>query len=97
MVTMTKKALNKIKATAFDEFRQGFSEEEFRSLFAGGKITVTAWRIIEGQQSKIVITQYDTQVNESTLQQNGFTTAAAAEKLFVANKRTKTLEFLGRV
>lgn len=97
MVTMTKKALNKIKATAFEEFRRGFSEEEFRSLFAGGKITVTAWRIAEGQQSKIIITQYDTQVNESTLQQNGFTTAAAAEKLFVANRQTKTLEFVGRV
>ena len=32
---MTKKALNKIKAAAFTEFKQGFSEEEFRNLFAG--------------------------------------------------------------
>ena len=28
---MTKKALNKIKAAAFTEFKQGFSEEEFRN------------------------------------------------------------------
>ena len=29
MAEMTKKALNKIKAAAFTEFKQGFSEEEF--------------------------------------------------------------------
>lgn len=28
MAEMTKKALNKIKAAAFTEFKQGFSEEE---------------------------------------------------------------------
>ena len=61
MAEMTKKALNKIKAAAFTEFKQGFSEEEFRNLFAGGKNVVTAWRITEGTKSKIVITQYDTQ------------------------------------
>lgn len=41
MAEMTKKALNKIKAAAFTEFKQGFSEEEFRNLFAGGKNVVT--------------------------------------------------------
>lgn len=33
MAEMTKKALNKIKAAAFTEFKQGFSEEEM-SVFA---------------------------------------------------------------
>ena len=55
MAEMTKKVLNKIKAAAFTEFKQGFSEEEFRNLFAGGKNVVTAWRITEGTKSKIVI------------------------------------------
>ncbi len=97
MAEMTKKALNKIKAAAFTEFKQGFSEEEFRNLFAGGQNVVTAWRITEGTKSKIVITQYDTQINTNTLQQDGFTEAATAEKLFYADRQTKTLEFVGRM
>ncbi len=97
MAEMTKKALNKIKAAAFTEFKQGFSEEEFRNLFTGGKNVVTAWRITEGTKSKIVITQYDTQINTNTLQQDGFTEAATAEKLFYADRQTKTLEFVGRM
>lgn len=52
MAEMTKEALNKIKAAAFTEFKQGFSEEEFRNLFAGGKNVVTAWRITEGTECK---------------------------------------------
>ena len=97
MAEMTKKALNKIKAAAFTEFKQGFSEEELRNLFAGGKNVVTAWRITEGTKNKIVITQYDTQINTNTLQQDGFTEAATAEKLFYADRQTKTLEFVGRM
>lgn len=53
MAEMTKKALNKIKAAAFTEFKQGFSEEEFRNLFAGGKNVVTAWRITEGTKARL--------------------------------------------
>lgn len=66
---MTKKELNKIKAAAFEEFKKGFSDEEFRNLFAGGKNIVTAWRITEETKNKIVITQYDTQINKRTLEQ----------------------------
>ena len=53
--------------------------------------------ITEGTKSKIVITQYDTQINTNTLQQDGFTEAATAEKLFYADRQTKTLEFVGRM
>ena len=58
---------------------------------------MTAWRITEGTKSKIVITQYDTQINTNTLQQDGFTEAATAEKLFYADRQTKTLEFVRRM
>lgn len=92
-----KEAREAAMAAAFTEFKQGFSEEEFRNLFAGGKNVVTAWRITEGTKSKIVITQYDTQINTNTLQQDGFTEAAIAEKLFYADRQTKTLEFVGRM
>lgn len=44
-----------------------------------------------------IITQYDTQINTNTLQQDGFTEAATAEKLFYADRQTKTLEFVGRM
>ena len=94
---MTKKELNKIKAAAFEEFKKGFSDEEFRNLFAGGKNIVTAWRITEETKNKIVITQYDTQINKRTLEQDGFTEAATVEKMFYADRQTKTLEFVGRV
>ena len=45
----------------------------------------------------VVITQYDTQINTNTLQQDGFTEVATAEKLFYADRQTKTLEFVGRM
>ena len=34
---MTKKELNKIKAAAFEEFKKGFSDEEFRNLLPEAK------------------------------------------------------------
>lgn len=76
---------------------RGENKTNTGNLFAGGKNVVTAWRITEGTKSKIVITQYDTQINTNTLQQDGFTEAATAEKLFYADRQTKTLEFVGRM
>lgn len=72
------------------------TKSQYNSI-AGGKNVVTAWRITEGTKSKIVITQHDTQINTNTLQQDGFTEAATAEKLFYADRQTKTLEFVGRM
>lgn len=59
--------------------------------------TKSQYNSIRRKSSKIVITQYDTQINTNTLQQDGFTEAATAEKLFYADRQTKTLEFVGRM
>lgn len=65
------------------------------AMAAGAEVLGEEWK--PGTKSKIVITQYDTQINTNTLQQDGFTEAATAEKLFYADRQTKTLEFVGRM
>ena len=92
---MKKKELNQIKAAAFETFKSNYTPEEFRELFAGKNI-ISVWRVTEGIENKIIITQYDTQMNNNTLKNNGFTEEATAEKLFLADRCTKTVEFVGR-
>lgn len=94
---MNKKALNKIKAAAFKEFKAEYTEEEFKALFESGKSILTAWRITEGTHTEIILTQHDTQINWNTLKNNGFTAEAEVEKIFYVDRQTKTLEFVGRV
>lgn len=95
MSNLTKKQLNKIKAVAFEEFKNQYTGEEFKSIFSDVDI-VSGWRIEEGTRSKLFLTQHDTQVNKNTLSEMGFTENAKVEKLFFANRKTKTLEFVGR-
>lgn len=90
MADFTKKQLNRIKAAAFEEFKNQYTKEEFERMFLRKNI-VTAWRITEGTESRLLITQYDTQVNTNTLKELGFTKNAKAEKLFTADRQTKTL------
>lgn len=96
MEDFTKKGLNRIKAAAFEEFKKNYSDEEFKRIFYGKDI-ITAWRITEGTQIKMTLTQYDTQINGNTLGEMGFTGDAKVEKIFCANRQTKTIEFVGRV
>lgn len=96
MTNFTKKELNRIKTAAFEEFKKSYSDEEFRKMFAGKNI-VTAWKISEGEKVKLTITQYDTQINTNTLEEMGFSERATIEKLFLADRQTKCIEFVGRV
>lgn len=90
MADFTKKQLNRIKAAAFEEFKSQYAKEEFECMFAGKNI-VTAWRITEETESRLLITQYDAQVNMNTLRELGFTESAKIERLFFADRQTRTL------
>jgi hypothetical protein len=91
---MTKKELNKIKAAAFEEFKSHYTDEEFCMLFAGVDV-VTVWKVKEGERAAIWVTQYDTQVNKSTLADRGFSEFATVNRLFLANRKTKCIKFIG--
>lgn len=94
MVEFTKKSMNKIKSAAFQEFKRMYTPDEFRDIFCGADI-VSVWRITEGTQSKMLITQHDTQVNGNVLVDMGFSENAEVERLFSANRKTSTVEFVG--
>jgi len=96
VTNFSKKEFNRIKTTAFEEFKKSYSDEEFRKMFTGKNI-VTAWKISEGEKVKLAITQYDTQMNTKTLEEMGFSERATIEKLFLADRQTKCIEFVGRV
>lgn len=83
---MTKKQYNAIRHAAFVEFMK--MNPDF-----GAYETLTAVQITEGQKSEIWLVHYDTQINESTLAEKGFTPDAEIETLFKANKKTKCLNF----
>ena len=83
---MTKKEYNAIRRAAFDEFMK--QNPDF-----GAYETITAVKITEGQRAEIWLVHYDTQINESTLAEKGFTSDAEIETLFKADKKTKCLNF----
>lgn len=83
---MTKKQYNAIRHAAFVEFMK--SNPDF-----GAYETITAVKITEGAKSEIWLVHYDTQINESTLAEKGFTSDAKIETLFKADKKTKCLNF----
>ena len=84
---LTKKQFNAIRHNAFISF-----VSEVRPNF--GKYDIlTAARISEGTKMEIWLIQHSTQINNSTLQEAGFSPDAKVETLFHANKQTKTLDF----
>lgn len=91
---MTKKQLNKIKSDAFKSFKSDYTEEEFNNLFCGTNL-ITVWRVEGDAQRKLIITQYDTQMNMNCLKNYGFTEDAEVEKLFIVDRQRKVLDFVG--
>ena len=87
--------LNRMKSAAYQQFKSEYTEKQFNELFAGGKTIICVWRISEGTQNKLFVTQYDTQINYNTLKEEGFTENAKPEKLFYVDRQTKSVEFVG--
>lgn len=92
---MTKKQLNRIKTVAYEEFISQYTPEQLATQIFNDTNIVSVWKLTEGTQNKIIITQHDTQINTSTLRQEGFTENATVKKLFMADRQTKSVEFVG--
>ena len=93
-MTITKKQINSIKTAAFEQFKNLFTPEKFNKLYCGGVVSVSVWKVEDEKQKKYLITQYDSQINDSSMACEGFGFNYKAVKLFSANRKTKTLNFI---
>lgn len=89
---MTKKELNAIRHHAFlmwAETPDGIAALQTPHEYFSG------WRLAEGDRVKLLLTEFDTQINKETLKSLGFSADASAKKLFVINRKAKTLTPIG--
>lgn len=91
---LTSKELIRIRRAAFNEFRCHYSAEEWTALFAGDVKTIHCYEISDLERNPMTerwLVQYKTQINNSTLQDAGFSSNAAVKKLFTVNRQLHLL------
>lgn len=85
---MKKKELNAIRHAAYLEWAE--TTDGIAALKTSYEY-FSGWIIIEGDKCALLLTEFDTQINSETIKALGFSAAASARKLFVVNRKAKTL------
>lgn len=90
---ITKVLLNKIQRAAYEEFKNYFAEDEFLSMF-DNCVSICVWKVTEGTQAKMLVTDQTSQMNTVYLKENGFSDKADIKRLFFVNRQTKQVIFV---
>lgn len=85
---MTKKEMNAIRSAAYKAWAE---TDEGTELLKTSYEYFKGWKITEGETRKILVTMFDTQVNDQTLMAMGFTPVADVKKIFEIDRKSKTL------
>lgn len=88
---VTKKMINRLRATAYEELRKNYTKDEWDAIFAGS-ITVAYLVQMRDRKNKVYrILQYTTQMNTATMESCGISADGEIDILGIINRQTKTL------
>lgn len=88
---VTKKMINRLRATAYEELRKNYTKDEWDAIFAGGITVAYLIRMKDNKNKVYRILQYTTQMNTATMESYGISADGEIDILGIINRQTKTL------